>query len=435
MTTDPEDKEDNKKQTKTGMAGFFDRHKKISAVWNFVMHPTIWRVAAVAAALTVWNFVTHPTLWRVAAVAAALTVRNFVMHPTILRIAAVAVAAALTVWNFVMHPTIWRVAAVAAALALTIMSGGAAVPVIGLISTFTTSLISIVGKTWKMRKVERASARKALLEEVRKTKRDSKALPNANRVMKAVNIKPLVSTVGAPADKVSKSKTIKAALATVGAECIAPVVIAIATFDVVGATAYTASLLFGIGKIATYSISGGAFIKSEFKDRVEMTEKEYDAKREVAVMCEQLGIDKDHQSTAQLQTKFKEQMIEQAALRRVCALLEKDEITEGEIPAKFEEARKDLEKKMEFEAVQNTPSRLSTLRRALNPFGKTYYKIAEPTAPKITGAPELEKGYTIPPSQNRAASTTKGVVGPETTPHQNALDKKQNTQVEGIRRT
>jgi hypothetical protein len=277
----------------------------------------------------------------------------------------------LKIRNFVTHPTIWRVGAVVGAAILTGVTGGAAVPAIGLGLVMGTSLFSVVRKFSQMRRLEKLERQRALVEEVSKKTKTTKALPHYEKVSRAVGIIKPTQTHSVSAGKGDSSKkgAFWKTLRDVGLESAAPLVLAAATFNVPGTIMYAAGLVTGIATITGYAGTGASFVGSEFSERVAANQKKIEHGEAITAACAEAGIP-PYSGEKELRERYETRMREEKALELVCKMPGVEQMSSEEINASFLQEKARLEKQGAFTPAG--PSAASTAWRAVRPWGEKY---------------------------------------------------------------
>ncbi len=298
-------------------------------------------------------------------------------------------------YNFVTHPSVWRLIGLITSAVITVISGGATIPVIGLIATFSTSLISVIAKSYQIRKVEKLKLQQALVNAIHKKNQANRKLKHYENIRKILNIKDpekshRMKDKGGISRAVErrmfgekglshKTKAFLKTLRDVGLENIAPVVLAAVTFGfdiagVAGTTTYVGSLIFGISKITGYSAIKTFSVGSEFFTRVNAQKEQQEIEDDIDAKCNEANIP-NYKKTQQLQNYFQKQIIEEEALEALAKLYEKNN-TEPSASNK-EELQKSFDKiknKIEDEGlpVVVKSTFLDDAWRAVRPWGERY---------------------------------------------------------------
>lgn len=293
--------------------------------------------------------------------------------------------------TFIAHPTIWRVAAVAFAAAVTISSGGIA-PLIGLIATFTTCLISVVAKTIQIRNFGRLKLQRNLLQIINgKTKLLKKDIFTYQEVRRALG------KTDAPTHKVSvpHPSTTRSFLKTVrdiGLENIAPVALAAVTFNIPGAIAFISSLVWGITRITAHSALGSKTLYSEFRDRQHIDWEERLEKLEINSLCDAVGIPQ-YRNFRELREIFKDIIVMEKLLKTDISGLDSQAIK-----ARYDNIANSPEIKAMMDRIPENLSTAHAAWRGIRPWGDQY------RPEKYENLQETIFGPTIAASTPRAPS-------------------------------
>lgn len=263
---------------------------------------------------------------------------------------------------FVLHPTVWRIILLAVAVTTTILTGGAIIPLVTLIATAITSLISVVGKTLQNRSLERTKMQHGLTKVMEKREKDIQDLRKSH-----AKVFDALSKEGGPFEQKSVLHEIKnikpeskvwsvaRVLSFIGAEQFWSVALLFSAANPVGLAVYIGGLVLGT-----------AVIKSEYSNRVAEEQAKSQLKEEINMRCKMLNI-APYSNEQGLYVQFKERMINYKAVELLCK--EKlDGRTEEEIVARFQEIKVQVSKEITFGNIPEKISLGRNLLNAINPF-------------------------------------------------------------------
>jgi hypothetical protein len=263
-----------------------------------------------------------------------------------------------TLKTFCLHPTVWRLAILGLAVATTIITAGAIIPVITLVATAFTALISVVGKTIQHRSLERAKLHNGLTKVIEKREKDVQALRKSHARVFSVLEKDATKQNLHEITNVQpehRGWSIARVLGFIGLEQFWTVSLFATAANPVGIAVYAAGLALGT-----------LVVKSEYDYRVLEEQEKSRLKKETNERCKMLGIAK-YANDKELYQQFEDRMIYYKTVEMLCKE-DTSRLSAEEISKKFEEIRTNVKSQMTFKNIPKEVSLGSNLFNAINPF-------------------------------------------------------------------
>ncbi len=178
-------------------------------------------------------------------------------------------------------------------------------------------------------------------------------------------------TVKVPEEKPSKFMSALKTFRDVGLENVVPVAVAGLTFNVPGLFGYVGALTWGITRIVGYSGAAAYTLKSEFDARVEADQSKVQLKADINELCGEAQIS-PFRNVAELREHTREEIVRLRTLEHLCKIEDVEKLTKERLQELYNDISVRVRQQTTLRSVPHEAPLIASMVNAVNPFGTPY---------------------------------------------------------------